>query len=475
MAAGDALSTQRVSDLWHEQVLPALESFIRIPAKSPQFDADWLANGYLDQAIELGASFCREQLASAEVRVERLEGRTPLLFVDVPGTEARMGTALIYGHLDKQPENSGWSPGLGPWEPVVHARRLYGRGAVDDGYALFSAVAAIAALREAGRSHPRCVFLIEACEESGSRDLPAYLDALEGRIGEPDLIICPDAGCGTYDRLWNVTSLRGMITGTLRVDVLSEGVHSGDAGGVVPSSFRILRQLLSRLEEPETGQVRQDLCGVDIPELRRRQAAYAGEVLGELTRDRYPFLEGVDSQSAEPAERVLDRSWRAALEVVGAEGLPPIEAAGNVLRPFTAVKLALRLPPTVDAGSVAERLRALLTTDPPSGARAGFEPEAIASGWSAPEPAAWLGEVLEQASSAHFGAEPVYMGEGGTIPLINWLQERFPRANFWVTGVAGPGSNAHGPDEFLHLDATTRLTACLGETLHAMAVSEGSR
>ena len=465
----NVLETQRVIDTWNREALPALEQFVRIPARSPHFDPEWAANGHLDRALELAEAFCQRHLPGAEVGIERLEGRTPLLFVDLPGSDDSAGTALLYGHLDKQPENTGWSDGLGPWEPVVREGRLYGRGAVDDGYAVFSAVVAIAELQAAGLRHPRCVLVIEACEESGSFDLPAYLDALAPRIGQPDLIVCPDAGCGTYDRLWNTTSLRGMITGTLRVDVLREGVHSGDAGGVVPSSFRILRQLLSRLEDPETGRVLPQLCGVTIPGLRRQQAEHAGAVLGDLTRDRYPFLRGVEAQSEDPAERILDRTWRAALEVVGAEGLPPVEAAGNVLRPFTATKLALRLPPTVDAEAVAEGLERLFCEDPPARARVRFEPDAVASGWAAPEPEPWLSGALEEASQGHFGAAPVHMGEGGTIPLLNWLERRFPAAQYLVTGVAGPGSNAHGPDEFLHLDAARRLTACLGEVLHALA------
>ena len=467
----NVLDTQRVAELWHERALPALESFIRIPARSPHFDPHWAENGHLEAAVDLGAAFCRQRLPEADVRVERLEGRTPLLLVDVPASGSAGGTALIYGHLDKQPESSGWSEGLDPWEPFIREGRLYGRGAVDNGYALFSAVAAIEALREAGSEHPRCVLLIETGEESGSPDLPAYLDALGDRIGSPDLIVCPDAGCGTYDRLWCTASLRGMVTGTLRVDVLREGVHSGDAGGVVPSSFRILRRLLGRLEDAETGRVLPEACQVPIPERQRKHAEHAGEVLGELTRERYPFLDGVAAQSAEPAERILDRSWRAALEVVGSEGLPPVAAAGNVLRPFSAVKLALRLPPTADAQAAAEAVRRTLTEDPPAGAHVAFEPDAVASGWAAPEPARWLAEAMERASRGHFGAGPVFLGEGGTIPLINWLQARFPAADYWITGVGGPGSNAHGPDECLHLDAATRLTACLGETLEALGRS----
>ncbi len=468
------VSLERIAEAWDRDALPALESFVRIPAKSPAFDAEWAENGHLEAAVALGAEFCRRHLPDADTQILRREGRTPLLWVEVPGSAPQAGTALIYAHLDKQPESTGWSEGLGPWEPQIRDGRLYGRGAVDDGYALFSVVTALAALREAGHAHPRCVLIAETGEESGSPDLPAYLDELAGAIGDPDLVVCPDAGCGTYDRLWCTNSLRGMITGILRADVLAEGVHSGDAGGVAPSSFRVLRRLLSRLEDEASGRILPQLCEVTIPKHCRDQAAHAGEVLGALTRDRYPLLEGVRPDSDDPAERILDRSWRAAVEVIGAEGLPPIEAAGNVLRPFTAVKLALRLPPTADAEAVAEALEALLTEDPPAGAHVRFEPDTVAAGWAAPKPAPWLADALEAASQAHFGAAPVYMGEGGTIPLLVWLQRRFPRAEYLVTGVAGPGANAHGPDESLHLDATRRLTACLAETLQALAAERAS-
>lgn len=464
-----ALDTQSVERLWDESALPALKSFIEIPAKSPHFDPNWQMNGHLDAALRLGERFCRDQLPAAEVEIVRLEGRTPLLFVDVPASAGASGSALIYGHFDKQPENTGWSEGFEPWQPRIRDGKLYGRGAVDDGYSLFSVVTALAALRQAGQPHPRCVFVVETCEESGSFDLLAYLDHLSERIGHPDLVVCPDAGCGTYDRLWCTTSLRGMVSGTLRVDVLREGVHSGDAGGVVPSSFRVLRALLSRLEDEQSGRILPQLCHVEIPELRRQQAAHAGVVLGEITRERFPFLDGVEAQSDDPAERILERSWRAAVEVIGAEGLPPIEAAGNVLRPFTSTKLALRLPPTTAGQAVADGLQDLLTTAPPANAQVAFEVDAVANGWAAPEPSAWLSEAIERASREHFGLDPVYMGEGGTIPFMNWLQERFPQADYVVTGLAGPGSNAHGPDEFLHLDAARRLTACLGEALAALA------
>src|ERR1700690_1896491 len=101
---------------------------------------------------------------------------------------------------------------------------------------MFGALAAILALKAQGVAHARCAILIEACEEGGSFALPFYVDHLAERLGSPSLVVCLDSGCANYDQLWLTTSLRGLTGGALRVEVLSEGVHSGDASGVVPSS-----------------------------------------------------------------------------------------------------------------------------------------------------------------------------------------------------------------------------------------------
>ena len=254
-----------VESTWEESIVPALLEYVAIPAKSPAFDANWSAHGHLDRAVALAADWCRKQaVEGATVEVVQLDGRTPLLLVDVPGTAA--GTVVLYGHLDKQPEMTGWQVGLGPWEPVLRDGKLYGRGGADDGYAVFAALTAVRALQQQGAPHARCVLLIEASEESGSPDLPAYVDHLSDRIGSPDLVVCLDSGCGDYERLWCTTSLRGMTIGTLHVDVLEEGVHSGDAGGIVPSTFRVLRSLLSRIEDESTGALTLPELQADVPQ-----------------------------------------------------------------------------------------------------------------------------------------------------------------------------------------------------------------
>ena len=449
---------------WDDSIIPALVEYIRIPNKSPHFDPQWHEHGYMEDAVTLVRQWC-ESHAPRDMTLEvvRLEGRTPLLYMEIPGSSER--TVLLYGHLDKQPEMSGWRDDLGPWKPVLAADRLYGRGGADDGYAAFASITAIRALQDLGVPHARCVVIIEACEESGSYDLPHYIKHLRKRIGRPDLVVCLDSGCGNYDQLWCTTSLRGIAAGRLSVEILDEGVHSGDASGVVPSSFRILRGLLNRLEDAGTGEILDSMFHAPIPADRAAQAQHAGEVLGDALLERYPLVEGARAMSAENYELVLNRTWRPALSVTGADGLPSIATAGNVLRPGTALKLSMRCPPTCDATAAGKRLKELLEADPPYGARVHFEADQAGNGWNAPPLADWLSNSLEAASREHFGREAVFMGEGGSIPFMGMLGSLFPEAQFLVTGVLGPKSNAHGPNEFLHLPTARRLTACVAQVL----------
>ena len=466
----------KIAQFWDERIVPALVEYIRIPAKSPHFDRDWQKNGHIEAAVQLAARWCKAQpLKGMSLEVVRLEGRTPLLLVQVePTRKEANGTILLYGHLDKQPEMTGWREGLGPWTPVIDQGRLYGRGGADDGYAVFSAFSALHALQGEKRPHARCVMVIECCEESGSYDLPAYLEALSPRIGKPDLVIGLDSGCGNYEQLWGTTSLRGLVNGVLSIEVLAEGVHSGDASGVVASSFRIARALLDRLDDSGTGMVKDKALHAPIPPERVAQAKLAAEVLGEQVWRKFPFVPGMRPMHGEAAELVLNRSWRPMLAVTGAEGLPPQANAGNVLRPKTELMLSLRIPPTVDAQAAAQRVKQVLEADPPYGARVRFEAGQAATGWHAPKTATWLENALNESSKRHYGKPVMWLGEGGTIPFMAMLGEKFPQAQFLITGVLGPQSNAHGPNEFLHLGYAQRLTACVADVIAAHAAREGA-
>src|SRR6266481_1033152 len=429
-----------VDQCWGDAIVPTLVEYIKIPNKSPAFDPDWAAHGFMDEAVRLFEGWARERVArlpGATLEIVRLPGRTPLMLIEVPGAGSA-DTVLLYGHLDKQPEMVGWADGYGPWTPLLDGDKLYGRGGADDGYAMFGALTALLALREQGIPHARCVVVIEACEESGSYDLPFYVDHLAGRIGSPSLVVCLDSGCGNYDQLWMTTSLRGIAAGTLTIEVLDEGVHSGDASGVVPSSFRILRQLLSRLEDEATGGVVPPSLYAQIPAERLDQAKRAAAALGDTVYTKFPFVPGTRPMSDDLTELVLNRTWRPQLAIIGIDGLPPPGDAGNVLLPHTSAKLSLRLPPTLDAEAAGVTLQKLLEADPPGGARVVFTPQAASAGWNAPALAPWLEASLARASEAAFGAPPAYMGEGGSIPFMAMLGERFPAAQFVVTGVLGP-------------------------------------
>ncbi|HEY1723109.1 MAG TPA: M20 family metallopeptidase [Magnetospirillaceae bacterium] len=455
-----------VDQIWDDEVVPTLVEYIKIPNKSPHFDADWVKHGYMDAAVALFERWARAKIGGipgASLEVVRLPGRTPVILIELPGDAA--APILLYGHLDKQPEMVGWAEGLGPWTPVIKGDKLYGRGGADDGYAMFGALSAILALRDQGGKHARCVILIEACEESGSYDLPYYVDHLAPRIGSPDLVICLDSGCGNYDQLWMTTSLRGLINGSLTIRVLDEGVHSGDASGIVPSSFRILRQLISRLENEATGEILPADLHAQIPPERRTQAKAAAVALGDVVYNKFPFAASTKPMIGDTAEMVLNRTWRPQLAVVGIDGLPATHSAGNVLLPFTTAKLSLRIPPTLDGAKACALVKTLLEENPPDGATVTFEADSEATGWNAPTLSAWLEKSLTAAAQNAFGKPPAYMGEGGTIPFMAMLGEKFPEAQFVVTGVLGPQSNAHGPNEFLHIPTGKRVTMVIAQVL----------
>ncbi|GAA0497514.1 MULTISPECIES: M20 family metallopeptidase [Pigmentiphaga] len=462
---------------YDDELIPLLADYVRVPAKSPMFDPNWAEHGHLAAVVDAAAKWARAQpVTGLQVEIVAIPGRTPCLYFEAPATQGLGGdrTVLFYGHLDKQPEMTGWRQDLGPWTPKIEDGKLYGRGSADDGYAVYAALATLAAMDAQDIPRPRCVGLIETCEESGSYDLPAYLDLLAPRIGPPTLVVGLDSGCGNYEQLWVTTSLRGLTGGVLTVEILDEGVHSGMASGLVPSSFRIARQLLNRIDDPATGRVLLPELHAAIPGERLAQARTAGAILGDQVWKQFPWVgcsHGADGHAhalpttTDPVEGILNRTWRPALSVTGAAGLPSIDAAGNVLRPKTSLKLSMRLPPTVDADRATRAMKAALEQDPPYQARVRFESEGGAGGWNAPPTAPWLARALDAASQSAFGQGTAWIGEGGTIPFMGMLGAKFPEAQFLITGVLGPRSNAHGPNEFLHIPYVKKLTAAVAHVI----------
>ncbi|MBP6405035.1 MAG: M20 family metallopeptidase [Ramlibacter sp.] len=477
-----AAALSHATSQWDSDIVKQLTDYIQIPAKSPGFDKDWAANGYIETVLRNAAQWVEAQkVEGLTLEIVRLPGRTPVLFFDIPATRAESSqTVLMYGHMDKQPEFTGWRNDLGPWTPKYEDGKLFGRGGADDGYAVYASIAAVQALKAQKVAHPRIVGLIETCEESGSYDLLPYIDALRpphrDRLGDVALVICLDSGAGNYDQLWLTTSLRGMASGTLKVEVLTEGVHSGDASGLVPSSFRIMRQVLDRLEDSATGRLLPASFHCEVPAERLAQAQATAAILGDEVYKRFPWAHydcGGSTQFAlptttDPVQALLNRTWTPTLSVTGAEGFPALKDAGNVLRPYTAFKLSLRLPPLVDAASAVAEMKALLEDNAPYQARVTFESNGGATGWNAPGTAPWFEQALNAASQAHFGSGVGYIGQGGTIPLMNMLSEGFPKAQMMVCGVLGPKSNAHGPNEFLHVPYAKKLTAAVAQVMASL-------
>ena len=472
--AAQALS--QVSAQWDGDIVRQISDYIAIPAKSPGFDADWKAHGFIDTVMRNAATWVEAQkVEGLTLEVIRLDGRTPVLFFEISATRAdSTQTVLMYGHLDKQPEFTGWRSDLGPWTPKYQDGKLYGRGGADDGYAVYASIAAVQALKAQNVPHPRIVGLIETCEESGSYDLLPYVEALRKRLGDVALVVCLDSGAGNYDQLWLTTSLRGMGGGVLKVEVLDEGVHSGDASGLVPSSFRIMRHVLDRLEDSATGRLLPQSFHCAIPADRLAQAKATAATLGDEVYKRFPWAhydcEGSSAftlpMTTDPVEALLNRTWRPTLSVTGAEGFPALKDAGNVLRPYTAFKLSLRFPPLVDASQAVQELKRLLEDNAPYNAKVTFEGGGGATGWNAPSTVDWFENALNDASQSFFGAPCGTIGQGGTIPLMNMLSKGFPKAQMMVCGVLGPKSNAHGPNEFLHVPYAKKLTAAVA---HVMA------
>jgi acetylornithine deacetylase/succinyl-diaminopimelate desuccinylase-like protein len=466
--------TDTVRRLWADEILPGLSALVAIPAVSQAFDPDWAANGHLAAAVDHVAGWLAAQgLPGASVEIVQLGETPPVLVLDVPASPnaESVGTVLMYGHLDKQPPVGGWSDGLDPWTPVVRDGRLFGRGAADDGYAGYASAAAIAAVRAAGGAHARCVLLLETAEESGSPDLPAYLDHLAPRLPDVSLVVCLDSGAADYDRMWLTTSLRGLVQTTVTVRVLASGQHSGSASGVVPSSFRVLRLLLDRLEDAKTGVVKLPELHVPIPENRIAEAKASVAAAPGMVRDSVPMPAGIEQVTDDEAELALNNSWRPTLSVIGADGLPAPANAGNVLRPFTTLCLSFRLPPTADSTAARAAVGRALTTDVPYHAEVTLTGVEAADGWHAPDLAPWLRGAVDEAADTVFGAPWRTMGMGGSIPLMGELHKRYPAAQFVVTGVLGPGSNAHVPDESLHIDYARKITEAIALILDAHAYS----
>jgi acetylornithine deacetylase/succinyl-diaminopimelate desuccinylase-like protein len=459
---------------WTDEVLPSLSGLVTIPALSPAFDTEWDEHGQLRAAVNhVQAWIGTRGLPGAHSEVVELPGRSPLLLVDVPATAgaADRGTVLLYGHLDKQPPVGGWADGLGPWTPVFRDGKLFGRGVVDDGYSAYAATTALEAVLAAGGEHARAVLLLETGEESGSPDLPAYVEHLAERLGDVTFVVCLDGGGGDYQRMWLMSSLRGMVKLTVTVRVLETAQHSGLASGIVPSSFRILRQLLDRIEDAETGQLKLAELNEPIPADRRAAAETLVAMDPGGVKRLYPVMAGMRLMAEDEVELILNNTWRPTLSVTGAAGLPEPAQAGNVLRESTSLTLSFRTPPLADAKAAGAAIVQALTTDVPYDAVVLISDFAAESGWNAPAFAPWLAAAMDSASDRVFGREYGSLGIGGSIPFMEMLGRRYPEAQIVVTGALGADSNAHVPNEWLDIAFAKKITEAVAHLIDAHARS----
>jgi len=453
--------------LWDKEGVPLLEEYIRIPNQSLAYDKDWNSNGLQDKAAELLFNWAKKQpVKGLSISIEKLEGKSPMIFATVEGTDGKGGTVLMYGHFDKQPPLTGsWSEGLDPYIPVIRDGKLYGRGGADDGYSIIAALGSVAALQAHGIPHSRIVIMVEGSEESGSPHLEDYVNHLADRIGSPNLVVCLDSGCGNYEQFWITTNLRGLLAGVLKVKILNQAIHSGSGSGIVPSSFRITRQLLNRIENVETGDLLVPELYTKIPEARITQAKACAASIGQNYLTNPPLVAGAKTTSNNPEDLIISSTWKPTLSVTGVDGIPPLDKAGNVIRTHTSLMLSVRVPPGVDTDIAGAALKKILEKDPPYGAEVSFKVEKGAAGWESPALSPWLENSMNVASNAFFNKNANFIGEGGSIPFMGMLGRKFPQAQFVITGVLGPHSNAHGPDEFYHIDMGKKVSACVSKIL----------
>eukprot|EP01132_Coremiostelium_polycephalum_P002083 gene2083-2570_t len=472
------LDTQKTVDFsksfWDAEIVPTLSKYIEIPNQSPLYDPEWATNGLAEKAMDLIYQWVQKQsVQGMTCEIKKIEGKSPILLIVVNGNKntTEEKTVLLYGHMDKQPPlTDQWDADLHPYKPVIKNGRLYGRGGADDGYSTFASIAAVLALQKQNIPHDRYVIIIEGSEESGSIHLTDYIIQYADIIKTPSLVICLDSGCGNYDQLWMTSSLRGVLTGDLTVKVLKNATHSGSASGIVPDSFRALRIALTRLEDVHTGELVKGLQ-VEIPPYRIEQVKKCAEILGETVFTEFEWVDQNNPTpiTKDPVQLLLNKTWKPTLTVTGADNLPPLTNAGNVLRTHTSVKISVRLPPSLKTEVASKVIKETLEKDPPYGTVVTFKQDKGATGWDSPKVEDWLEKAMEESSNLFFNKPHVYFGEGGTIPFMGMLGERFPKAQFVITGLLGPASNAHGPNEFLDIEYGKKLLCCVAYMLDAHA------
>lgn len=448
---------ESIQEFWLKEAQPALMDFIRLPSKSTAFDPQWKENGYLKGACKLAADWIRKAVPEAKCEILEFNGKTPCLFVEIEGHQDNDKTIAFYGHLDKQPEATGWRDGLGPWTPVLEGEYLYGRGASDDGYSVYAMITAIKGLQRCKMPYPRIVAIFETQEESGSEDLPDYLLALKERVGSPECFIILDNQCGDYERLWLNTSLRGTITGTLTVKAMDFGIHSGTFSGLTPDPLSIAQALVARIHDPITGRILLESLHTTIPELRIQQLKEVANELGNNIWKSAPLLPGVCPKHANNHENLIHSIWEPTLTIIGIDGIPSIKDAGNVIQGEVALRLSFRTPPNIDMNQAMKDIVRCLTQDIPYGCQTVWNDLECNPGWSAPAQKGKFERLFSEAAFDVFNKKTLANGQGASIGFVPKFEELFPATEIVLIGVLGPHSNAHAPDESLNIRYVQQL------------------
>lgn len=446
---------QFVESEFTNNALPSFKTFLTIENCTPAYDPDWDKNGLLKSAASHLKAYALKSsgVQGLNAILSSDEGKTPFLLVTVDSTSGDGKSILLYGHFDKQPPNSGWSQGLGPYLPVEKDGYLYGRGSADDGYAFYAMLTIIKALQNFNIPHPKFVIILEGSEESGSIDLPIYIEEYQQFIGQPDLILALDSGIIDYNRIWLTSSLRGVVSCDLTVKTLTKGVHSGKGSGIAPESFMIIRKLLSKLED-YNDQSRMKDFEVEIPDSEKTKISKAVEVMGDDWCSKIPILPGMKLLGDTPTDRLINWTWKPALTVAGARGIPNVKDAGNVLRPYTTLYLSIRTPPTFDGILNGKKILEDITNQTPFNSTVLIENYEAFNGSLIKEPSDNLKSQIDNLAKNYISGGMAQIPVGISIPFTTIFSQYFPKSQILVTGCAGVDSNAHGPNERLNLSYT---------------------
>ncbi|CDW83647.1 peptidase m20 [Stylonychia lemnae] len=457
-----------VDEHYDSWFVPGLSDFVRVPNLTMMADNNFATNGLIQQAMECVDNYINKlDVQGLKRHVFHPEGSNPLVVYVIDGSEGATRNVMLYGHLDKQPWGAGWEEGLAPNDPQIRGDYMYGRGSSDDGYSAFATMLAVKSIQLAGGKLPRVVLVLETEEESGSPNLIPLLNLAEDVIGKPDACFCMDSGALDYDQLWLTSSLRGVCNVDLTIEGGKVGYHSGETGGIIPETFRVARALLNRLDNCDTGRVTEDLQ-VPVPDFKQQEADSLSEKYGDKLFKKYNLNEGVQYINEDNIpELYLNKVWRPNLSITGAEGLPPIAAAGNVLRPKTTIRCSMRLCPAFDAHEAEKIITNKLTTDVPYNAKVTVSGGHAGNGWCQKHLQEWLHNALTEAGHKFFGGKDYgSFGEGGSIPFLNELQKKYPDTQIVAMGLVGPGANIHGPNENINLVYAKKLVKTLAHVIN---------